>query len=211
MNKFLKGMFERYPMLSENEDSIKISYDLIKTSFENKGTLFTCGNGGSASDGEHIVGELLKGFLKKRPLEDNIKKNFINEFGESGIEIGQKLQGGLKAISLNSHPAFGSAFLNDVDGKFIYAQQLYALGSAGDVFLGISCSGNAQNVFNAIMVAKIKGIKTILLTGAGGGKCCEIADCIIAVPSRETFIIQEYHLPIYHTLCMMLEDYFYER
>lgn len=211
MNKFLKNMFERYPMLSKTEDSIQTSYELIKNSFKNRGTLFTCGNGGSASDGEHIVGELLKGFLKKRPLEDNTKTDFLTEFGEAGRELGQKLQGGLKAISLNSHPAFCSAFLNDVDGKLIYAQQLYALGSKGDVLLGISCSGNAQNVFNAIMVAKIKGIKTILLTGDGAGKCCEIADCIINVPSRETFIIQEYHLPIYHTLCMMLEDYFYDK
>lgn len=211
MNNFLKNMFERYPMLSKIEDSIKISFELIKNSFENKGTLFTCGNGGSASDGEHIVGELLKGFLKKRPLADNIKENFIEKFGEAGREIGQNLQGGLKAISLNSHPAFGSAFLNDVDGKLIYAQQLYGLGSKGDVLLGITCSGNAQNVYNAIMVAKVKGIKTILLTGECAGKCCEIADCIISAPSKETFIIQEYHLPIYHTLCMMLEDYFYDK
>lgn len=211
MNKILNELFERYPRLSAIETPILKAFDWMKQSFKNEGTLFCCGNGGSASDCEHIVGELLKGFVKKRPLNSILKNKFINEFGDAGKEISEKLQGGLKAISLTSHPAFLSAFLNDVDGNFIYAQQLNILASKGDVLLGISCSGNSKNVYNAMMVAKIKEIKTILLTGNKPGKCCSIADCIINVPAEETFIIQEYHLPIYHTLCLMLEDYFYEK
>jgi D-sedoheptulose 7-phosphate isomerase len=210
MNKFLIKLVDRHPELKQNEASIEQAFGMICRSLENNGTLFICGNGGSAADAEHITGELLKGFMKKRPLSAAVKQQYSKQFGREGLDIASKLQGGVKAVALTSHPAFGTAFLNDVDGSLIYGQQLNALGSPGDVLLGISCSGNAENVRKAMMVARMKGIKTILLTGCGNGSCVEVSDCVIGVPCRETFMIQEYHLPIYHALCMMIEDHFYD-
>ena len=164
---------------------------------------------GSASDADHISGELLKGFLLKREISDKIKEDLKANFGEEGNFIGERLQNGLKAISLTGHPALSTAFANDVDSSLIFAQQLYALGSSGDVVIGLSTSGNADNVLKCFQVAKVKGIKTILLGGKDGGKCGKIADVSIIVPENETYMIQELHLPIYHTLCIMIEDYFY--
>lgn len=210
MNEFLKKLIDRHPELEQNAGAIERAFTMICNSLEKNGTLFLCGNGGSAADAEHMAGELLKGFMKKRPLPAAVKKRYEEQFGPDGLEIASKLQGGIKAVALTSHPAFATAFLNDVDGSLIYAQQLNALGSAGDILLGISCSGNAENVRKAMIVARMKGIGTILLTGSGSGSCVKTADCIISTPCRETFMIQEYHLPVYHTLCMMLEDYFYD-
>lgn len=210
MNKFLVKLIERHPELEPDMGRIEQAFEMICKSLEQGGTLFICGNGGSAADSEHIAGELLKGFVKKRPLPPAVKQKFEDNFGSAGLEIAEKLQGGLKAMALTSHPAFGTAFLNDVDASLIYAQQLNALGSAGDVLLGISCSGNAGNVRKAMMVARVKRIKTVLLTGNGKGSCMEMADCAIEAPCSETFMIQEYHLPIYHALCMMIEDHFYD-
>ncbi len=209
MNEFLAKLIDRHPELKPNADRIEQAFEMICRSLEQNGTLFICGNGGSAADSEHIAGELLKGFVKKRPLSPVLKQKFEEYFGTAGLEMAGKLQGGLKAIALTSHPAFGTAFLNDVDASLIYGQQLNALGSAGDVLLGISCSGNAANVRKAMMVARVKGIKTILLTGNGKGSCMEMADCAIEAPCCETFMVQEYHLAIYHVLCMMIEDHFY--
>ncbi|MCP3966476.1 MAG: SIS domain-containing protein [Lentisphaerae bacterium] len=208
MEKYLTDFKERFPEMAYLDDKILQAAVMIVEAMAAGHTLFTCGNGGSGSDSDHIVGELLKGFKSLRPLSPEFKKKF-DVYGEAGKEIANKLQYGLRAISLTSHPAFTTAFLNDVDGTLIFAQQLFALGREGDVVIGISTSGNAENVKACFMTARTMGVKTILLTGKDGGACAKLVDCEIRVPEYETYKIQEMHLPIYHTLCLMIEDHFY--
>ncbi len=209
MSLFLSDLIKRYPKLSLIKDSVFEAYSMLEHSFINEGTLFVCGNGGSASDADHIVGELMKGFKLKRQIEESLKNEFISRYGESGKIFGEKLQKGLKAVSLAGHPALSTAFANDVDSSLVFAQQLFVLAKKGDVLLGISTSGNSDNIYKCMQLANVLGIKTILLTGDNGGRCFELANCAIKVPESETYLIQEYHLPIYHTLCLMLEERFY--
>jgi D-sedoheptulose 7-phosphate isomerase len=210
MSYDVSDLYNRYPELRKIDYSISEAFSILKLSIEKDGTVFTCGNGGSASDAEHIVGELLKGFLLKRGKNDSFTSSAVEVLGkEEGERISKLLQNGIRAISLNAHLAFTTAYINDVCAEMVYAQQLHVLGRKGDVFIGISSSGSAVNVLNALKVAKISGIKSILLTGKGGGRCASSADCCIKVPSDVTYKIQEYHLPIYHALCAMLEDYFH--
>ncbi|MCX6984574.1 MAG: SIS domain-containing protein [Lentisphaerae bacterium] len=210
MSYDVSDLYQRYPELKKIEYSISEAFSILKSSIEKDGTVFVCGNGGSASDAEHIVGELMKGFLLKRGKDNLFTGSAVSVLGEDeGKRISGLLQSGIKAISLNAHLAFTTAYINDVCAEMVYAQQLHVLGRKGDVFIGISSSGNADNVLNTLKVAKVSGIKSILLTGKRGGKCAGFADCCIKVPSEETYKIQEYHLPIYHALCAMLEDYFY--
>jgi D-sedoheptulose 7-phosphate isomerase len=209
MNKILNNLINRYPKLNIISDDIGDAFEILVKLFSNNGTLFVAGNGGSAADAEHIVGELMKSFVLSREVDEKFKNSFEAEYGAEGRAIAEKLEMGFKAISLNGHPALSSAFLNDVDGSMTFAQQLFILGDEADVMLGISTSGNADNIAKALKVAKIKGLKTILLTGKDGGICRELADCVIKIPENETYIIQEYHLPVYHALCLMVEDYFY--
>lgn len=209
MNKNLKNLLNNYPKLVIIKNDIKNAFTILVELFSQNGTLFVAGNGGSAADAEHIVGELMKSFVLPRMLNDELKDEFYNNFGNEGKALADKLEMGFKAISLNGHPALSSAFLNDVDGTMTFAQQLFVLGNSGDVMLGISTSGNAANVAKVLQVAKIRGLKTILLTGKDGGICRELADCVIKIPENETYLIQESHLPVYHTLCLMVEDYFY--
>ena len=190
----IQELVKRYPVLDAVKDQIEEAYKILETCYENGGKLLIAGNGGSAADSDHIVGELMKGFVKRRPVS---------------AELAKKLQGGLPAIALTNHAALSSAFANDVDGMLSYAQQVNGYGKAGDVFLGISTSGNAENVMYAAVTAKAKGMKVIGLTGKTGGKLAKIADVAIIVPEQETYKIQELHLPIYHALCLMLEDRFY--
>ena len=190
----IQELVKRYPVLDAVKDQIEEAYKILETCYENGGKLLIAGNGGSAADSDHIVGELMKGFVKRRPV---------------CAELARKLQGGLPAIALTNHAALSSAFANDVDGMLSYAQQVNGYGKAGDVFLGISTSGNAENVMYAAVTAKAKGMKVIGLTGKTGGKLAKIADVAIIVPEQETYKIQELHLPIYHALCLMLEDRFY--
>jgi len=178
-------------------------YETIKTSFEGGGKLLLCGNGGSAADCDHITGELMKGFLLKRPVPDTFAAHPALD-GE-----GRLLQGALPAISLVGQTALSTAFANDVDPEMIYAQQVYGLGNAGDVLLGISTSGNAGNVCRALRVARALGMKTIGLTGESGGKMHPHCDICLCVPAAETYRVQELHLPAYHTLCAMLEAAFF--
>jgi D-sedoheptulose 7-phosphate isomerase len=208
MNRFIDDLVRRYPSLEGLADKINNAAKMIINALQAGNTLYMCGNGGSASDAEHIAGELLKGFCSKRPMDSGMKHEFA-AMGECGAELAEKLQCGLRAVSLVSHPAFLTAFANDVDASMIFAQQLFALGSKGDVVIGLTTSGNSENIYKCFTTARVMGIKTILLTGASGGKCSELADCIINVPENETFKIQEYHLPVYHTLCLMIEDSFY--
>ena len=209
VQEYAANLFQRYPELLPASESISQAYSIIENSFFKSGTLFICGNGGSASDAEHITGELSKGFLLKRELPDELKTKMNERLGENISGITGKLQMGLKAMVLSAHQALSTAFTNDVDPLLCYAQQLFVMGGENDCLLGISTSGNAENILNAFKVAGAMGIKRILLTGEGNGKCAPYADCIIHAPAKETYRVQEYHLPIYHTLCMMIEERFF--
>ena len=171
--------------------------------------LFFIGNGGSAADAEHIVGELMKGFLLSRRLDEELHNELRRADPEKGEYLADKLQGALPAIAVVDHLALSTAFLNDVDPLLGMAQQVNGYGAEGDVFLGITTSGNSKNILYANTIAKAKGLKTVALTGKDGGQIKEMSDVSIIVPEEETFKIQELHLPIYHCLCLMLEEYFF--
>lgn len=207
----LDELIKRYPVLESVRGDIEKTYEILETCYENGGKLLIAGNGGSAADAEHIVGELMKGFVKRRPLPEELEKALVDTDPERGTILAQKLQGGLPAIALTNHTALSTAFANDVDGVLSYAQQVNGYGKAGDVFLGISTSGNAENVIYAAVTAKAKGMKVLGLTGKDGGKLGKAADVAVIVPETETYKIQELHLPIYHALCLMLEERFYDK
>lgn len=206
VNKHAEELFARYPALRKNAENFHYVYSILKNGFFKRKTLFSCGNGGSACDGEHITGELLKNFILKRTVDAETRKRFD---AAGAADLLDQLQPGFRAISLNNHPGLSSAFANDVDPLMVYAQQLFVLGGEGDMLLGISTSGNAVNVCNAFKTARAMGIVTILLTGENHGLCEPYADAILRAPSLETYKIQEYHLPMYHALCLMLEEEFY--
>ena len=206
---FVKQLVKRYPVLSACKEQIMQAYSVLETTFLNGGTVFTCGNGGSQSDADHIVGELSKGFLLKRPVPPEKVFQMSASLGEDATALCASLQMGLRALNLSSQPALSTAFANDVDPLMNLAQELFVMGRKGDSVIGLSTSGNAQNILNAFKVAGGIGIKRILFTGSGHGKCEKYADCIINVPECETYKVQELHLPIYHTICIMLEDRFY--
>lgn len=202
----LDKLAERYPALAPLHVNIFEAFKVICKAYQNGGVLYVCGNGGSAADSEHIVGELMKSFRKKRPVDDKIKDSLTQMFGESGRILGDTLEGGLPAVSLCSHVSLKSAVANDTDPANIYAQQLFSLGRAGDCLIAISTSGNAENCMRAAMVAKLIGMKIVALTGEKGGRLKETADVTVNVPERETYAVQELHLPVYHCLCAMLEE-----
>ena len=206
----LNDLLKRYPCLSEIKNDIVKAADSVIDCYENGGKLLLCGNGGSSSDCEHIVGELMKGFLKKRPVSDTKRAEMKANCPCLEDEIISKLQCGLPAISLTSMSGLNTAFSNDVDPELIYAQSLMALGNENDILIAISTSGNSKNVCAAAKVAKALGLKVIGLTGASGGKLKELSDISICVPETETFKIQELHLPVYHYLCAETEAHFFE-
>lgn len=178
--------------------------------YEEGGKLLVCGNGGSAADAEHIVGELMKGFKKRRSISNELYHSLIEIDPEKADELVKNLQGGLPAIALDGHPALTTAFSNDCNPLMVFAQQVNGYGNEGDVFLGISTSGNSKNVVYAAMTAKAKGLKVIGLTGSRKSELSRIADVCIRVPETETYMIQELHLPVYHCLCLMLEEKFFK-
>ena len=208
MENFTNDLLKRFPDLETILPSLKEAAQMIISAFAADKTLFLCGNGGSAADCEHIAGELLKSFKADRCLDNELKETLIS-FGKDGKYLSENLECGLRAITLTSHPAFATAFGNDVDAELIFAQQLLALARPGDVVMGISTSGNAENIKKCFITAKARGIKTILLTGKTGGACVQLADCAIKVLETETYLIQEKHVAIYHSLCLIIEDYFY--
>jgi D-sedoheptulose 7-phosphate isomerase len=208
-NKELEELIKRYPLLKSIEGVIYEAFLLLKNLYENDGVLYVCGNGGSHADAEHIVGELMKGFKIKRSLPESLKQKFEKKLGKDGRIIAERLEQGLRTISLHSNPALISAFINDVHSDLAYAQQLSVLGRPGDVVLGLTTSGNSSNIVETFKVANVLGIKVIAMTGESGGICSEWVDVHIKVPSTITHVVQEYHLPIYHTLCLMLEAEFY--
>ena len=207
----LNELLKRYPSLTEIKDDIVKATDAIIRCYEKGGKVLLCGNGGSCADCEHIVGELMKGFLKLRPISEDKKAEMKANSPIVDDEILSKLQGGLPAISLPSMTALNSAFCNDVDPELIYAQPLLALGNKGDILIAISTSGNSKNVFGAVKVAKALGVTVIGLTGQTGGKLREHSDICICAPETETFKIQELHLPIYHNICAEVEAHFFEK
>ena len=207
----LDELIKRYPILERVREDIEAVYGILERCYENGGKLLIAGNGGSAADAEHIVGELMKGFVERRPVTEEMKEALEKADPVRGKELSEKLQGGLPAIALVDHAALSTAFANDVDGMLSYAQQVNGYGKPGDVFLGISTSGNAENVMYAAVTAKAKGLQVVGLTGKDGGKLAGIADAAVIVPEMETYKIQELHLPVYHALCLMLEHRFYEQ
>ena len=182
------------------------AYELLKDCFEAGGKVLIGGNGGSCADAEHIVGELMKGFKLPRRLPDAEQAALRAVDGELGADLCAHLQGGLPAIALSSHPSLNTAYLNDVGGEEMFAQQLHVLGRPGDVFLGISTSGNAKNVRYAAIAARAKGMKVISLTGRAGSRLSALSDAAVRVPETETYRVQELHLPVYHALCAAVEE-----
>lgn len=211
MDKYISELIERYPILESNAEAIASVYEILVQCFENDGKLLVAGNGGSAADADHIVGELMKGFLRPRKIGEELNDKLCEIDREIGAELSQKLQGALPVIALHNHGSLNTAILNDVDGNMCFAQQIMGYGNADDVFMAISTSGNSQNIIYAAITAKAKGLKVIGLTGAGGGRLSSFADEIIAVKSDVTHIVQELHSPVYHCLCMMLEERFWGR
>lgn len=208
-NHILEDLIVRYPVLSSSKEEIFQAFVLIRDSYKQKGKLLLCGNGGSASDAEHIVGELMKNFTKKRALSSKLTDALVATSQEHGTYLSEHLENALPAISLTCHAALNSAFSNDVNSDLIYAQQVIGYGNPDDILMGISTSGNAKNVIYAIITAKAKGLKTIGLTGKKGGEMNKACDAVIHVNETETYLVQELHLPVYHALCRMLEAYFY--
>ncbi|MDD6478980.1 MAG: SIS domain-containing protein [Oscillospiraceae bacterium] len=203
------SLYERYENLNTEKQNIENAKDIIINSFKSGGKLLLCGNGGSCADCDHIVGELMKGFLGKRSLSEEQKQKMINNADYINREWLEQLQGGLPAISLTSATALNTAFCNDVNPELLYAQQLMGLGKSEDVLFCISTSGNSKNVCAAAIVGKALGITVIGLTGKSGGKLKEIADVCICAPETETYKVQELHLPIYHYICAEIEKYFF--
>jgi len=205
-NKILKNLIERYSNLIHLESSIEEAVKIIVRAYNNGGKVLVCGNGGSSADSDHVVGELMKSFEMKRPLDQAVQKNLRALFPERGDFLAENLQQGLPAISLSAHSALISAISNDIGGDVIFAQQVVGYGNPGDILLAFSTSGNAQNVIDALIVAKAKGLKTIGMTGETGGKMQTYCDLLINVPETRTAFVQELHLPVYHAICLMVES-----
>jgi len=205
----IKDLTARYPKLMSVEQSNQAAVDILIESYHSGHKLLVCGNGGSASDALHIVGELMKDFVLPRKLPDELRERIVMAAGDDSEHVLGSLQGALPAIALVSEIALETAYANDRAPDLSFAQQVLGYGNEGDVLLGISTSGNSKNVIYAAEVAKAKGVKVIALTGATGGKLKDHCDCIINVSEKETYKIQELHLPVYHTICLALENEFF--
>lgn len=198
-------LFVRYPALDGCRADVMKAFELMLATYRAGGKVLVCGNGGSASDAEHIVGELLKKFKKHRDIPADVKAQ-LEATGADGAALAAKLEGSLAAVTLLSQSGILTAFANDVGWDEAYAQQLLGLGRAGDTLIAISTSGNSRNCVYAALVAKTLGVSVVSLTGAGGGRLAGLADAAVRAPETETYKIQEYHLPVYHALCAMLEE-----
>lgn len=209
LQKHVDLLIKRYPVLEVCKEDIINAYFILEECYESDHKLLIAGNGGSAADSEHIAGELMKRFKILRPVSTEFAEKLQEIDPVRGANLAKNLEQGLMAIPLVAHEALSTAYINDVDGLGVFAQQLYGFGRAGDVFLGISTSGNSKNVISATVVARALGIKVIGLTGVNGGELAKVSDVSIKVPEEETYMIQELHLPVYHCLCLMLEDRFF--
>lgn len=205
----LSSLISRYPVLDSCKHDLAQAVAVLITVYESNGKLLVCGNGGSASDSEHIVGELMKGFMLPRPIPDTQANRLKEVAGELGIEIASRLQSALPAVSLSSQHALITAVANDTHSDMIFAQQVQGLGKPGDAILGITTSGNSRNVINGLITARALGMTTLVLTGRSGGKALPWVDVAIRVPADSVVEIQELHLPVYHYLCLALESHFF--
>ena len=206
---YADALMKRYPVLVSVKQSILDAYWMMEACYQHHGKLLIAGNGGSAADSEHMVGELMKKFKLPRPIPAELARRMQQIDPIRGEWLAARLEQALPAISLVNHPALSTAYNNDVAGVGVFAQQVYGFGRAGDVLVAITTSGNSHNVLYACVVAKALGMKVVGLTGASGGKLEKLADITVQVPLTETYQIQELHLPIYHCWCLMLEDYFF--
>lgn len=209
LEKHIDLLIERYPKLEVCKEDIISGYELLEECYTKGGKLLIAGNGGSAADSEHIAGELMKRFKTPRPIPNELKEKLVEIDPVRGENLSKNLERPLMAIPLVAHEALTTAYINDVDGLGVFAQQLYGYGKEGDVFLGISTSGNSKNIMNATVVARALGLEVLGLTGKSGGELNEVSNICVKVPETETYMIQELHLPIYHCWCLMLEDYFF--
>ncbi len=209
INIHIVTLINRYPSLAVCRNSIQAAYDILRQAYTEGRKLLVCGNGGSASDSEHIVGELMKEFKLKREVYKDQADAMKAIDPDMGAILAKHLQGALPAITLTGHSSLTTAFMNDSNPELVFAQQVNGYGKPNDVFLGISTSGNSRNVLFAAVAARAKGLKVIGLTGQKKCRLQELADVCIQVPETETYKIQELHLPVYHCLCMMLEEYFF--
>ncbi len=204
----IEDLINRVPELAFMKDSIELAINDIIKAYENGNKILIAGNGGSACDSEHIAGEMLKSFLKKRPIKKEIRDGLL-EF-EDGEYIADNLEHPLRAVALTSHLGLSTAYLNDKEPYLMFAQQLLGFGDKGDIFIAISTSGNAKNIIYAAKVAKAMGIKVVSLTNNDGGKLANMADIAIKAPVRETHLTQEYHIKIYHEICIKVEEHFFK-
>lgn len=209
MNPVLVDLLARYPDLLVCREDITAAFEVMRNCYRCKGKVLTCGNGGSAADSEHIVGELMKGFISQRPLPSSVKDTIKKLYPDEGDYLGSHLQGALPAIALTTNSILNTAFANDVAADMVFAQQVYGYGNEGDVLIGLSTSGNSANVLRALQVARVKEMITIGLTGQSGGRMMGLCDLTIRVPRTSTPEIQELHLPVYHAICLMLENEFF--
>jgi D-sedoheptulose 7-phosphate isomerase len=205
----IEQLISTYPELEACATNIQAAFGILSNCYRGGGKVLTCGNGGSAADAEHIVGELMKGYLLKRAVPDDARAKLLAANPQDGDYLADRLQGALPAISLVSQTSLLSAIANDTAADMVYAQQVYAYGREGDTLLGLSTSGNARNVIHAMQVARALGVHTIGLTGPTGGALKPICEVCICVPAQNTPAIQERHLPIFHVLCAMLEEEFF--
>ena len=210
LTRHIELLISRYPVLEESKQDIEKAYSVLEKCYETKHKVLIAGNGGSAADAEHIVGELMKGFKLPRKPDMGFASKLIEKDEELGRVLAENLQGALPAIALDGHAALSTAYMNDCEPLLCFAQQVNGYGGEGDVFFGISTSGNSKNVLYAAVTARAKGMKVIGLTGAKTSKLEQMSDVCIKVPQTETYMIQELHLPVYHCLCLMLEDRFFD-
>jgi D-sedoheptulose 7-phosphate isomerase len=210
-NSILENLLNRYSKLFPLKEEIKNAVEIIVNSYRNGGKVLVCGNGGSGSDADHIVGELMKSFEGERPLDPVFQKRIREISDDRGEMLANKLQQGLPAVSLTVHNALITAIANDINADVIFAQQVTGLGNKGDILIGLSTSGNSKNVIDAFIVAKAKGLITIGLTGETGGKMKDFCDVLINVPEKRTAYVQELHLPVYHAICMMIENEMFKK
>ena len=205
--EILDALMKRHPALEKERMMILQAEQVLEECFEAGGKLLICGNGGSAADSEHIAGELMKNFKTRRALsaEDRQKLDAVDESGC----LAKELMPALPAIALSAQTALSTAILNDCEASVVFAQQVWGYGKAEDCLLALSTSGNSENVYMAVLAAKARGMKTILLTGAGNGKICPLVDVCVSLPEKETDYVQELTMPVYHTICIMLEEHFW--
>jgi D-sedoheptulose 7-phosphate isomerase len=208
-DKPLDTLCDRYPSLTVVKNSIAEAARMIITCYSNGGKLMICGNGGSCADADHFAAELMKSFESARPLDETFKKRLYEISGTRGKYLGEKLEHSLPAISLPSHTALATAISNDTGASLVYAQQLIGYGDEGDVLIGMSTSGNSQNIVDACITAKALNLNVIGITGKTGGKMKQYCDLLVNVPETRTAWVQELHLPVLHTICLMVENHFY--